>query len=223
MNHKGLFVTFEGPDGSGKTTQIRKLAEELEKRGLPYVLTREPGGTEISDKIRAIILNPDNLRMADKTEILLYAASRSQHVEEKIQVALGEGKIVLCDRFVDASIAYQGYGLKQPIEMIRNINRFATGGLSPDRTYLFDVSPETGRSRMKGRSGPEAGVTQNAGELDRIEQRALAYHARVREGFLSLYRENRQRILLVNGEDQPETVFNTVLADFDSVLKFWSE
>lgn len=221
MDHQGLFITFEGPDGSGKTTQIRKLADELERRKLPYLLTREPGGTEISDKIRAIILNPENLRLEDTTEILLYAASRSQHVKEKIMPALQERKIVLCDRFVDASIAYQGYGLEQPIDTIKIINRFATGGLSPDRTYMIDVSPEAGRRRMRARSGPEAGVTRAAGDLDRIERRALAYHARVREGFFALYRENKQRILLINGENRPEVVFDTIMHDFERTLKHW--
>jgi thymidylate kinase len=218
MENKGLFVTFEGPDGSGKTTQIHKLADELEEQQIPFILTREPGGTEISDKIRAIILNPENLRMEKKTEILLYAASRSQHVEEKIRPALAAGKIVLCDRFVDASIAYQGYGLEQPVERIRAINQFATGGLTPDRTYLIDVPPETGRQRMRHRTGPEAGVTREAGDLDRIEQRALDYHARVREGFFTLSRENKQRILLVDGQNSPETVFKTIRTDFMRLL-----
>lgn len=219
MENKGLFITFEGPDGSGKTTQIRKLASELEARGIPFLLTREPGGTEISDKIRALILNPENRRMEDKTEVLLYAASRSQHVEEKIRPALAEGKIVLCDRFVDASVAYQGYGLNQPVADILAINRFATGGLTPDRTYLIDIPPETGRQRMKHRTGPEAGVTRDAGELDRIERRALAYHARVRQGFFTLLKENKQRILLVDGQNIPDTVFETIRTDLLHLLQ----
>ncbi|RYL88164.1 dTMP kinase [Sporolactobacillus sp. THM7-4] len=215
MEKRGLFITFEGPDGSGKTTQIRKMAAELDRLGVPYVLTREPGGTEISDKIRTIILNPENLRLTDKTEILLYAASRSQHVEEKIEPALKDGKIVLCDRFIDASIAYQGYGLRQPVDIIRRINHFASGGLTPDRTYLIDISPQSARQRMRSRSGsPEAGVTKAPGELDRIEQREISYHQRVREGFLALYRENKQRICLINGESDADTVFQQILQDF---------
>lgn len=219
MENKGLFITFEGPDGSGKTTQIRKLADELEARGIPCLLTREPGGTEISDKIRALILNPENRRMEDKTEVLLYAASRSQHVEEKIRPALAEGKIVLCDRFVDASVAYQGYGLNQPVADILAISRFATGGLTPDRTYLIDVPPETGRQRMTHRPGPEAGVTRDAGELDRIERRALAYHAKVRAGFFTLLKEHKQRILLVDGQNTPDTVFGIIRTDFLHLLQ----
>lgn len=219
MDHKGLFITFEGPDGAGKTTQIGRLAAELEERHIPYVLTHEPGGTEIGDKIRTIILNPENLRLTQKTEILLYAASRSQHVEEKIKPALAQGKIVLCDRFIDASIAYQGYGLGQPVEMIQSINRFASEGLTPDRTYMIDIAPEAGRSRLRERSGgPETGVTEAAGDLDRIEQRELDYHRRVREGFLTLSRENKQRICLINGEDSADAVFDHILKDFHYFL-----
>lgn len=220
MEQKGLFITFEGPDGSGKTTQIHRLAEELENRHIPYLITREPGGTEIGDTIRSIILNPDHSELADKTEILLYAASRSQHVSEKILPAVREGKIVLCDRFVDASIAYQGYGLGQPIETIKQINHFATGGITPDRTYMIDVSPETGRSRMKSRSGsPEKGATSSASDLDRIERRALAYHQQVRKGFLAIYEENKSRVCLVNGEQDNEQVFSDIIEDFRHFMK----
>lgn len=224
MEHKGLFITFEGPDGAGKTTQVRRLAAELEDRHIQYVLTHEPGGTGIGDKIRTIILNPGNLRLTQKTEILLYAASRSQHVEEKIRPALAQGKIVLCDRFIDASIAYQGYGLGQPVEMIQSINRFASEGLTPDRTYMIDIAPEAGRSRLRERSGrPETGVTEAAGDLDRIEQRELDYHRRVREGFLTLYRENKQRICLINGENSADTVFDHILKDFDYFLAGYTQ
>ncbi|MCO7176908.1 dTMP kinase [Sporolactobacillus kofuensis] len=220
MEHKGLFITFEGPDGSGKTTQIHRLANELSQRNLPYLLTREPGGTKISDTIRAIILNPEHAELTDETEILLYAASRSQHVSEKILPAIKEGKIVLCDRFVDASIAYQGYGLGQPIETIKQINRFATGGLTPDRTYMIDVSPETGRSRMKSRTGnPEQGVTHSATDLDRIEMRALAYHQQVREGFYAIYEENKSRICMIDGEQDHEQVFSDILKDLTHFMK----
>ncbi|MCI1859054.1 MAG: dTMP kinase [Sporolactobacillus sp.] len=218
MPGKGLFITFEGPDGSGKTTQIQRLAAELNRRCIPFVLSHEPGGTAIGDEIRKLILSPRHAEMEDRTEILLYAASRSQHVREKILPALNEGKLVLCDRFVDASIAYQGYGLRQPTAAVRAINRFATGGLTPDRTYLIDVSPATGRRRMRKRSTAEQGVTQTAGELDRIERRRLDYHCRVREGFLQLGREEKKRIVMVNGENEPDIVFHTILRDFNYFL-----
>ncbi|HEX7065183.1 MAG TPA: dTMP kinase [Bacillales bacterium] len=199
----GLFVTFEGPDGSGKSTQIEKLAGYLEKKKLPYLWTHEPGGTAISNKIRTLLLDPDHQEMESETEILLYAASRAQHVREKIMPALEQGKIVLCDRFADASIAYQGYGLGQNVEKVREINHFATGGLVPDRSYFLDLSPEAGRQRMLNRS-----------ELDRIEQKQLAYHERVRRAFRLLYEENRKRICLLNGEEEKETLFSKIQSDF---------
>ncbi|HEU5140322.1 MAG TPA: dTMP kinase [Bacillales bacterium] len=202
----GLFVTFEGPDGSGKSTQIRKLAGYLERKEIPCLLTHEPGGTVISDEIRALLLNPDHKEMKSETEVLLYAASRAQHVREKILPALEEGKVVLCDRFVDASIAYQGYGLGLDVERVREINDFATGGLIPNRSYFLDLSPETGRQRMLNRS-----------ELDRIEQKQLAYHDRVRRAFRLLYEENQKRICLLDGEEEKETLFSKIQTDFDQL------
>lgn len=209
----GLFVTFEGPDGSGKSTQIGKLAGYLAKKQIPYILTHEPGGTTISDEIRTLLLDPDHKEMANETEALLYAASRAQHVREKILPALRRGNVVLCDRFVDASVAYQGYGLGLDVEKVKMINRFATGGLVPDRSYLLDLSPEAGRRRMLNRSG-----------LDRIEQKQLAYHKRVREAFLRIYEENRERICLLNGEKEKESLFSIIKADFNELwLRFQNE
>lgn len=205
----GLFVTFEGPDGSGKSTQIGKLADSLEAEGIPYVLTHEPGGTAISDEIRALVLDPDHPEMVNEAEVLLYAASRAQHVREKIIPALESGCVVLCDRFVDASIAYQGYGLELDVEKVKEINRFATGGLVPDRSYFFDLSPETGRARVLHRSS-----------LDRIEQKQLAYHERVRQAFLLLHKENRERILLLDGEEEIEELFFKIKTDFHKLLRY---
>lgn len=211
---KGLFITFEGPDGAGKSTQIKKLAYDLEKKGLSYVLTREPGGTVISDQIRALLLNPVHDEMADETEALLYAASRAQHVREKIVPALNEGQIVLCDRFVDASIAYQGFGLELDIERVKSINQFATGGLMPDRTYFIDLSPETGRERMLARRQE---VEQTG--LDRIEQKQLDYHERVRNGFYTLYQTKESRLCFLNGEEDIQTLFSKIKKDFQTL---WS-
>ncbi|MFT8363568.1 MAG: dTMP kinase [Sporolactobacillus sp.] len=219
MHRRGQFITFEGPDGSGKSTQIRYLADYLRSRQIPYLLTREPGGTALGDQIRAMVLNPDNACMVDQTEILLYAAARSQHVREKIEPALADGQMVLCDRFTDASLAYQGYGLAQDVSIVKQINRFATGGLEPDRTFLIDVSPETGRERMRHRKGDaERGATQQASDLDRIEARALAYHRSVREGFLTIYRENKQRITLIDGEQEPLLVYQSIVRQIDALL-----
>ena len=212
---KGFFITFEGPDGSGKSTQIQNLVQYVKEKGYPYVLTREPGGTKISDAIRAIVLDPKHTELVDETEVLLYAASRAQHVKEVILPALAAGKIVLCDRFVDASIAYQGYGLGVSIEHVRMINRFAVGDLEPDRTYLIDISPEVARSRI-GNRFPEF---QGAENLDRIEQKNFEYHTQVREGFQRIYRENKQRICLIDGDQSPSSVFNEILSDFQNKIE----
>jgi dTMP kinase len=211
----GIFITFEGPDGSGKSTQIRSLVQYVEKLGYPYVLTREPGGTRIGDAIRTILLNPANTELADQTEVLLYAANRAQHVNEVILPALKEGKIVLCDRFVDASIAYQGYGLGQAVENVVKVNQFAIGNLKPDRTYLIDISPEVARERMNKRDSEFKGEQH----LDRIEVKDLDYHSKVREGFYSIYRENITRICMIDGNRAPEVVFEEILLDFKKIIE----
>lgn len=207
---KGLFITLEGPDGSGKTTQIAKVAEYIKKQNIDFIQTREPGGTRISDKIRSLILDPEHKEMHDLTEVLLYAASRAQHVHEKILPALKEGKVVLCDRFVDASLAYQGFGLGVGEEPVLQINNIATSGLVPDRSYFVDVSPEVGRERMKARYGTE--------NLDRIEQKDLMYHERVREGFSHIFSRQADRIVRINGEQNPEAVFEEIAKDLDKLL-----
>ncbi len=208
---KGRFITFEGPDGAGKTTQIEKLADYLEAINRPYLLTREPGGTRISDKIRSLILHPDHKEMMNETEVLLYAASRAQHVKEKIIPALNEGLIVLCDRFVDASLAYQGHGLGIDIDKIAEINAFATGGLQPDRSYFIDISPQAARKRLISRNGHDA--------LDRIELKDIQYHEKVREGFLWIYEQNRERVLLIDGHQSIDQIFNIIIADFQTICR----
>lgn len=210
---KGLFITFEGPDGSGKSTQIQKLAHYLEENDISYVLTREPGGTRISDLIRGILLNPEHQEMKNNTEVLLYAASRAQHIEEKIKPALAAGKIVLCDRFVDASIAYQGYGLGIDLEMIQQINQFAIQNIMPNRTYLFDISPEEGRKRMMNRLGEQ--VTN----LDRIEQKTIDYHVRVRKGFEEIANQEPHRITRVDGSKSIDTIAKQIRDDFNQLIK----
>lgn len=208
----GIFITFEGPDGSGKSTQIRNLVQYVEEKGYPYVLTREPGGTHIGDAIRSILLDPDHTELTDQTEVLLYAASRAQHIREVILPALKSGKIVLCDRFVDASIAYQGYGLGLSIEDVRLVNQFAVGTLEPDRTYLIDISPEAARTRINNRNSETQGP-------DRIELKNLAYHNQVREGFHHIYRENRKRICMIDGNRAREVVCQEILSDFQTMVE----
>ncbi len=203
----GIFITFEGPDGAGKTTQVKAFAERLTAQGYDVVLTREPGGTAISDKIRSLILDPAHKEMADITEVLLYAASRAQHVQEVIVPALQSGKLVVCDRFVDASIAYQGYGLGIAIDQVAAVNRLATGGLVPDRTYLLDVSVEEGRDRLQARTG-----------LDRIEQKGAPYHERVRAGFHELAARHPERIQLIHASKPADEVAEDIFADFTAWL-----
>jgi dTMP kinase len=213
----GLFITFEGPDGAGKSTQVQKLAHYLDEKEIPYIQTREPGGTAISDQIRSLILDPEHKEMENETEVLLYAASRAQHVREKIIPALKAGKIVLCDRFVDASIAYQGHGLGIGQDKIMEINRFATGGLKPDRTYLIDLSPEEGRKRMVRRYDTPSQTEQ----FDRIEQKELAYHETVRKGFQQIYEADKDRICLIDGRQTMENIFQEVKDDFNRVWNLY--
>lgn len=210
---KGVFITFEGPDGAGKTTQIKKLAAVLQEKGYDVVVTREPGGTSISDQIRKVLLSPDNREMVDQAEVLLYAASRAQHVHELIMPALASNKIVLCDRFIDASMAYQAHGLGVDEEMVRSINRFASSGLAPHRTYLFDVPVEVGLARLSRRQS----ATSSA-ELDRIEQKASDYHRKVREGFIRIAEHNRERVLLIDANRPEEDITVDIISDCNRLL-----
>lgn len=199
----GLLITFEGLDGAGKSTQVAAFAQALRQRGFDVLVTREPGGTPLSDKIRALLLDPAHEEMADATEVLLYAASRAQHVREKVLPALQSGRIVVCDRFVDASIAYQGYGLGQALDDIATINRFATAGLKPDRTYLLDLPASVGRLRLAQRQG-----------LDRIEQKGEQYHQRVREGFRKIAEQHPERVRLIDATRSIEQVHQEIMTDF---------
>lgn len=212
-NKRGLFITFEGPDGSGKSTQLQRLSIYLKSKGLSVVTTREPGGTVISDKIREILLNPVHQEMSPQAEVLLYAASRAQHVWQKIIPALNEGRIVLCDRFVEASVAYQGFGLGFGEELIRQINHFATGGLIPDRTYLIDLDPETAKKRMSLREQSEFKQ-----DFDRIEQKDVQYHQKVREGFHDLAQRFPERIRLLDGLQSIEAIQRVITEDLEPLL-----
>ncbi len=170
---KGLFISIEGPDGSGKSTQISALKNYFEERGVDVLLTREPGGTPISEKIRVIILDKNNKEMDYMTEALLYAASRAQHVAQVIKPALTAGKIVICDRFIDSSIAYQGYG-RGLGDCVRVINEYAVRGCMPDVTFLLKVDPKVGKERI------------NEDEQDRLEQEKLEFHQRVFAGYMDM-------------------------------------
>ena len=178
-----LFITFEGPDGSGKSTQIKLLAESLTGLGQNVLLTREPGGTEISEQIRKVLHDLRNQAMQPRAEILLYSAARAQLVGEKIKPHLAAGGIVLSDRYADSTLAYQGYGHGLDLETLRLITAFATDQLKPDLTLLFDVDPETGLQRRQA----------SGGEWNRLDDYPLAFHQRVREGYLELARAEPER------------------------------
>ena len=180
--NRGFFITFEGGDGSGKSTQIGILRDRLTEAGYDVVLTREPGGTQISEKIRDLILDPANGEMDDMTEAMLYAAARAQLVRQLIKPALAEGKVVICDRFVDSSIAYQAYG-RGLGDAVGVINTYAVDDCMPDLTILLKLDPERGSSRIAGR------------EHDRIEQASDEFHRKVYEGYLKLEEMYPERIL----------------------------
>jgi dTMP kinase len=195
-----MFITLEGPEGSGKTAHIPSLEEHLREHGYEVVITREPGGTPIGDEIRNTLLRLGNEAMHPTTEILLFQASRAQHVEELIRPALAEGKIVLCDRFADSTMAYQGYGHQTDLETLGQIIRFATGGLQPDLTVLLDVDIEIGLSRRSAGSG----------KWDRLDAMAEAFHRRVRTGYLEMAAADPERWAIVDASQPLDEVCDAV-------------
>lgn len=205
---RGKFITIEGTDGSGKSTQIELLMDYLRKKGADVIFTREPGGTQISEKIRAIILDVNNSEMTGITEALLYAAARSQHVEEKIIPALEAGKIIICDRFVDSSIAYQGAARGLGAEKIMGINEAALHGIMPDMTLFFDLSPEKGILRKK-----------NERALDRLEKEKMDFHEKVYEGYKNLCKKYPERIKPIDADRSIDEVHSEVIEVIDGLLK----
>lgn len=202
-----MFITFEGPDGSGKTTQARMLVEYLQARGLPVIYTREPGGTEISEQIREVILSTRNLAMQNETEVLLFSAARAQIVAELIRPALAAGKIVVCDRYADSTLAYQGYGLGLDLEALRAITKFATRGLVPDLTFYIDVPVQVGLER------------RHQGETNRLDQKDVEYHARVRHGYLELAKAEPARFVVIDGRESIGEVQDKIRARMSEELK----
>nr|WP_251139418.1 dTMP kinase [Exiguobacterium sp. s146] len=195
-----MFITVEGPDGSGKTTQLQLLVRSLTEKGYEVVVTREPGGTKVGNSIREVLLSPEHDEMTPRVEMMLYAASRAQNVDQVIRPALNRGAIVVCDRFVDASIAYQGYGLQYDLTQILSLNEWATAGITPDLTFLFDLTPDQASRRMKDR-----------GQLDRIESRDEAFHQRVYDGFQKLLEQHPKRMVRIDANATIEMIQDEVL------------
>ncbi|TQR18221.1 dTMP kinase [Psychrobacillus vulpis] len=201
MQNKGYFISSEGPEGAGKTTVMNLLGKKLKDEGYDVVMTREPGGIMISEKIRNIILNNEHTMMDSRTEALLYAAARRQHLVEKVQPAIEAGKIVICDRFIDSSLAYQGYARGIGVEEILAINKFAIGQTMPNKTILFDIDPSIGLERIEAHSNREK---------NRLDVESLAFHERVREGYLSLAGQYPNRIQVIDASRTLEEVLEEV-------------
>ena len=202
---KGLFITFEGPDGSGKTSVATAVCEKLSQMGYDVIHTREPGGIAISEDIRNIILDPKNTMMDAKTEALLYAASRRQHLMEKVFPAVKKGKIVICERFLDSSLAYQGYGRNLGFDEVLSINLFAIDNTYPDMTIYLDVDEEIGLSRLSDRAFK-----------DRLDQESIEFHHRVSEGYREVLKRFKDRITIIDASKSKEEVID---ASMKEILK----
>ncbi len=203
MAQRGTFITFEGVEGAGKTTQVQRLAAVL---GPDVVRTREPGGTPIAERIRDIFLTSDGITIM--TELLLLAAARAQHVDEVIRPALEANQIVICDRFTDATVAYQGSRGGIDLELIHHLNRVATGGLTPDLTFILDLSPEIGLQRQ------QTGETHR----DRLDREPLERHRKVREGYLSAAKADPDRVKLIDAAQSPDAVHAAILTEYQKYL-----
>ncbi len=196
---KGLFIAFEGPEGCGKSTQAKRVYEELSSDGYEAVYTAEPGGTPLGGKIREILLMKDGLAMGNGSELFLFEADRAQHVEEVIRPAIEAGKIVICDRYNTATFAYQGYGLGMDMDFVKKVDGFSTGGLAPDLTILLDVDVVTGLERA-GKVGP----------ADRMEKRSVGFHEKVREGYLAMAEASPDRFRIIDVHEDKDRTYRSV-------------
>jgi dTMP kinase len=204
--HQGKFITFEGSEGCGKSTQSKLLLDHLKSKGLPAKLIREPGGVLISEKVRSILLDKANTAMNKECETLLYMASRAQLVEEVIIPELAGGAILLCDRFLDSTLAYQGYGCGVDVKIIKAVGLFATKGVGPDLTFLLDLDTEEGLRRHDH-------------DPDRIEMRSLEYHGKVRKGYLEIARQEPGRIIVIDGSLPKDKIFEIVKSRVEKLLE----
>lgn len=201
---KGLFITLEGPDGSGKSTQVENISKYFENKGKDVVISREPGGTKIGEILREIVLDKNNGEMDDITEMFIYASARAQHVAEKIKPALEAGKIVVCDRFVDSSIAYQGYG-RELGEQVAEVNRYATAGIVPDITFFMDLDPAIGRERI------------GKAVRDRLEQQQIDFHYRVYEGYKEIWQNSNGRVMRIDAAKSIMEIAQAITSKLDEL------
>ncbi len=208
-----LFITFEGVEGSGKTTQIQRLKEYLTQKGIRCKVTREPGGCSIGEKIRKILLNPDHREMVPMTELLLYEAARAQHVSEIIKPFVEEEGVVLCDRFSDATLAYQGHGRKIDLKWIERLNHLSTQGIRPDVTFLLDCPSNVGLKRAIRRN---RALKQEREE--RFEREEIQFHRRVRKGYLAIARKEPRRVKVIDTRQGEEKVFEKIQKIIDNLL-----
>lgn len=205
---KGIFITLDGPEGCGKSTQSRLLKEELAAVGYDVIHTFEPGGTLLGSRIRSILLEKDDIRLDSKAELLLFEADRAQHIEELIRPAVEEKKIVICDRFNTATFAYQGYGLGMDMDLIKSVDKASTGGLNPDLTIVLDLEVSTGLERATAENGP-----------DRMEERSSEFHEKVREGYLELARKSPDRIKVIEVRETIDETFELIKKEVYDVIK----
>lgn len=208
MKTGGIFITFEGGEGAGKTTQIKKLARFLKKRGFPVLVTREPGGTPLANRIRDILLDATNTHITPEEELFLYEVARRDHVSEVIRPALQRGDIVLCDRFADATMAYQGFGRSLPRKHIALLNHAATGGLTPRLTILLDLPVRKGLARARKRNAA----------LDRLEREKQSFHERVRKGYLTLARKEKKRFRVFKAGRTATDIHHDILREVEKIL-----
>jgi len=210
-NRKGIFITFEGGEGAGKTTQIKFFKEYLEKKGYEVEITREPGGTLIGEKIRELLLNPDNKEMDFLAELLLYYASRAQHLYEKIVKLKNEGKIVICDRFSDSTLAYQGYGRGLDKELIKKLTNIVENGNGPNLTFLIDIEPKLGLERAKKLTQDKKG--------DRMEQEKMEFYKKVRKGYLEIAEDEPERVKIIDGNEDIKIIMRKLQEIFEKIEK----
>lgn len=206
---KGYFITLEGNEGAGKSSIVEMAAQYLSSKGLEVITSREPGGIAIAEQIRSVILDKNNTMMDGRTEALLYAAARRQHYIEKISPSLQDGKTIICDRFIDSSLAYQGHARGLGIDEILSINEFAVDGMFPDLTLYLDVDPEIGLQRIRENENRE---------VNRLDLESLSFHHKVREGYLEVVNRFPERIVKINANEQLNAVFDEVKRVFDQYL-----